>query len=272
MAKGSGASLNDIVLAICAGALKRYLADYNFKPDRPLVAGVPVSLRETGNTDPNNQVSMMMVSLATDIEDPLARLHAIHTSANIGKKLTGSFKAAMPTDFPSLGVPWLMSGFASLYGRSRLAERLPPIINVAISNVPGPQHPLYFAGAKLAGFYPVSIPAHGVALNMTVQSYNGALEVGLTACRRAMPDVTDLADHVVQEFEMLRGLIDALAVVVPAAVVTDAAPVHAAAPQARKVSAPGKVTKVPINRRRTTSAPAVRARSGKPVRVAKQAS
>ena len=137
-----------------------------------------------------------------------------------------------------LGVSWLMSGAASLYGRSRLAERLPPIVNVAISNVPGPQYPLYFAGAKLAGFYPVSIPAHGVALNMTVQSYTGALEVGLTACRRAMPDVTDLADHVVHQFELLRSLIDALEPRAPVAAVAVAPPADAAVVPARKRTRP----------------------------------
>jgi len=208
MAKRSGASLNDVVLAICAGALKRYLADYNCVPDKPLIAAVPVSLREAGNTDPNNQVSMMMVSLATDVDDPIERLLAIHDSASVGKKLTGNIKAAIPTDFPSLGVPWLMSGFASLYGRSRLANRIPPLVNVAISNVPGPQVPLYFAGAKVAAYYPVSIPTHGVALNMTVQSYNGLLEVGLTACRRAMPDVADLADYVAEEHRRMLASID----------------------------------------------------------------
>src|SRR6185369_17459296 len=111
--------------------------------------------------------------------------------------------------YPSFGVPWFMSGLASLYGRTRLADRLPPVANVAISNVPGPQFPLYFAGAKLAGFFPVSIPGHGIALNMTVQSYNGLLEVGLTACRRAMPDVADLGNYVVDEHKKLLALIAA---------------------------------------------------------------
>ncbi len=209
IAKACGASLNDVVLAICAGALKRYLAEYNCVPDKPLVAAVPVSLREAGNTDPNNQVSMMMVSLATDVADPLERLLAINASSALGKKLTGNIKAAIPTDFPSLGVPWIMSGFALLYGRSGLANRMPPLVNVAISNVPGPQVPLYFAGAKVATYFPVSIPTHGIALNMTVQSYNGALEVGLTACRRAMPDLADLADYVVQEHAQLLALVKA---------------------------------------------------------------
>ncbi|MEP7295870.1 MAG: wax ester/triacylglycerol synthase family O-acyltransferase [Burkholderiales bacterium] len=263
MAKKSGASLNDIVMAICAGALKRYLADYDCTPDKPLVAGVPVSLREAGNTDPNNQVSMMMVSLATNIEDPLERLKAINASANVGKKLQGSVKGAMPTDFPSLGVPWLMSGLVSLYGRSRLANRVPPIVNVAISNVPGPQFPLYFAGAKLASFYPVSIPGHGIALNMTVQSYNGLLEVGLTACRRAMPDVVDLANYVVEEHQVLRALIAALpAVDVPAVV---AAPQPVAKKRATAKKAPARrpaVPKAPVvaaKRRRQSTTVAARA-------------
>ena len=208
-ARRSGARLSDIVLAVCAGALKRHLDDSNVQLDRPLVAGVPISLREAGNTDLNPPVSMMVVNLCTDIDDPLERLKAITASANVGKKLTGSFKAAIPSDFPSLGVPWLRSGAAALCGCSRLAERLPPIINVAISNVPGPQYPLRFAGATPAGFCPVSIRAHGVALTMTVQSHNGALEVSLTACRHAIADVTDLAGQVEREFELLRGLIDA---------------------------------------------------------------
>ena len=228
MSKASGTSLNDIVLAICAGALKRYLADYGCRPAKPLIAGVPVSLRSEGNTDFNNQVSVMLVSLATDIADPLERLAAIHESSSEGKKLTGNVKAAIPTDFPSLGVPSLMSGLASLYGRSGLADKLPPAANVAISNVPGPSFALYFAGAKVAAYFPVSIPGHGLALNMTVQSYNGALEFGLTACRRAVPDVADLGDYVVAEHRKLFELIVGnVAQAAPAA-----APVAAAVPKA----------------------------------------
>ena len=248
MAKKTGTSLNDVVMAICAGALKRYLADYDCTPDKPLIAGVPVSLREAGNTDANNQVSMMIVNLATTIADPIERLRAINISANAGKKFQGSVKNAMPTDFPSLGVPWIMSGLVSLYGRSRLANRMPPIVNVAISNVPGPQFPLYFAGAKLAGFFPVSIPGHGIALNMTVQSYNGLLEVGLTACRRAMPDVADLGNYVVEEHARLRGLIEALPVEHAVAPV-----IEAAAPVVAKKRAPAKKAATP--RRRVAVAP-----------------
>jgi diacylglycerol O-acyltransferase len=196
IAKRTGTTLNDVVMAHCAGALRRYLAEYDGVPARPLVAGVPVSLREAGNTDMNNQVSMMLVSLATHIKDPLERLAAIHTSSTQAKSLTGNLKSVTPTDFPSFGAPWLVSGLVSLYGRSKLANILPPLANVAISNVPGPQFPLYLAGAKMATYYPVSIPGHGIALNITVQSYNGSLEYGLTACRRAVPDVKDLAGYI----------------------------------------------------------------------------
>lgn len=188
-------TVNDVVMAICAGALRRYLAEEGCKPEKPLRAAVPVSLREAGNTDMTNQVSMMMVSLATDIKDPADRLMAIRAAANSAKDLSGKVKNAIPMDFPSFGVPWIMTGLVSLYGRTKLANTLPPIANVTISNVPGPQVPLYLAGARMATYYPVSIPVHGLALNITIQSYNGMLGFGLTACRRALPDVRTLANY-----------------------------------------------------------------------------
>jgi hypothetical protein len=96
-----------------------------------------------------------------------------------------------------------MSGLASMYGRSGLANSMPPVANVAVSNVPGAQMPLYVCGARMLSYFPVSIPTHGVALNITVQSYNGSLDYGLIACRRAVPDVADLADFVVEEHRRL---------------------------------------------------------------------
>ena len=204
IAKAAGVSLNDVVLAASATALKRYLAEYNCTPDRALTAGVPVSLREAGNTDLNNQVSMILVSLATDVADPVDRMKSINASSSAAKELSGSMKAAIPTDFPSFGAPWIMTGLASLFGRSRMSDQLPPIVNVAISNVPGAPVPLYMAGAKMATYFPVSIPSHGCALNITVQSYNGALDYGLTACRKALPDVDELADYLVDAHGELR--------------------------------------------------------------------
>jgi len=201
--KRLGFSLNDVVLATCGGALRRYLHEYNQLPKKSLTAAVPVSLREQGNTDANNQVSMTMMTLATDIKDPIERLQVIHESSAAAKTMIGNFKAAIPTDFPSFGAPWLMSGLASMYGRSGLANSMPPVANVAVSNVPGAQMPLYVCGARMLSYFPVSIPTHGVALNITVQSYNGSLDYGLIACRRAVPDVADLADFVVEEHRRL---------------------------------------------------------------------
>ena len=233
--KRFGVSLNDVVLATCGGALRRYLSEYNALPKNPLTAAVPVSLREQGNTDANNQVSMTVMTLATDVEDPIERLQIIHTSSAAAKTLMGNFKAAIPTDFPSFGAPWLISGLASMYGRSGLANALPPIANVAVSNVPGAQMPLYVCGARMLSYFPVSIPTHGVALNITVQSYNGSLDYGLIACRRAVPDVADLADFMVAEHRKLL----ALAIKVAAA---DAAALAKDAPAAalQEVSEPAK--------------------------------
>jgi diacylglycerol O-acyltransferase / wax synthase len=205
-AKRLGVTLNDVVLGACAEALRRYLADDNALPKAPLLAAVPVSLREAGNTEQNNQATIMLVSLATDIADPLERIKAINQSSSSSKEITGSLKAVIPTDYPSFGAPWLMTGLATLWGRSKIADNLPPIANVVISNVPGPQMPLYMAGAKVDTYFPVSIPSHSMALNMTVQSYNGTLDYGLIACRRAVPDIGELADYVVKAHQELHEL------------------------------------------------------------------
>jgi diacylglycerol O-acyltransferase / wax synthase len=194
IAKASATTLNDVVMAVCGGALRRYLAEKNDLPDKPLVAFVPVSLRQPGNTDMSNQVFGMLCSIATDVAAPLERLKAINAASSSAKQLTGKIKDLAPRDFALFGAPFFLQGLIGLYGRSKIADSLPPAANVTISNVPGPQAPLYLAGAKLLTLYPVSIPAHGVALNITVQSYCGALDFGFTACRRTVPDVRKLAD------------------------------------------------------------------------------
>ena len=269
--KRLGFSLNDVVLATCGGALRRYLSEYNQLPKKSLTAAVPVSLREQGNTDANNQVSMTVMTLATDIKDPIERLKVIHESSAAAKTLMGNFKAAIPTDFPAFGAPWLMSGLASMYGRSGLANSLPPVANVAVSNVPGAQMLLYVCGAKMLSYFPVSIPTHGVALNMTVQSYNGSLDYGLIACRRAVPDVADLADFVVEEHRRLFA----------AAMKEPSIQVEAAAPaKALEATAPVELPRIEptpkagVARKRTPSGtPSGAARPAKaPVKAAKAAS
>ena len=201
--KALGASVNDMVLWLCSTALREYLRDSRELPEKTLVAGVPISLRPEGDTSSNNQVSGALIDLATQLEDPLKRLQAIMAGTRAMKQQMGSFGSLIPKDFPSLGSPWLLSGLASLYGRSRLADRL-RLANVTISNVPGPQVPLYLAGAKMTGMFPLSIVVHGVALNITVQSYMGQLCFGLIACRRAVPDVNELAAQMERAMQALR--------------------------------------------------------------------
>jgi diacylglycerol O-acyltransferase len=269
ISKAAGVTINDIVMAASSSALRRYLADYGALPATSLTAAVPLSLREAGNTDLNNQVTMMLVSLATDVADPLERLKTINASSKSSKELTGSLKAAIPTDFPSFGAPWIMSGLALLFGRSKISDSIPPLANVAISNVPGANIPLYMAGAKLATYFPVSIPSHGVALNITVQSYNGALDYGLTACRKAVPDVDEIADYLVEAHRELKRLVlgsdkvaAGKAVSAPAAVAAAAAangPVAdkpKAAKKAKKASAKGpKAAKKPKAAKSVSKAP-----------------
>ena len=200
LGKAHGASINDVVLWLCSTALRDYLKESRELPAASLVAGVPVSLRAEGDTRMNNQVTMSLVPLATQEKDPLERLRLIREGTASMKNTMGSFGELIPTDFPSPGAPWLLSGLASLYGRSGLADRI-RVANVAISNVPGSPVPLYLAGAKMLDYYPVSIAAHGVALNITVQSYMGQLCFGLIACRRAVPDVREIALQMKRAFE-----------------------------------------------------------------------
>ena len=207
VAKASGGKLNDVVLAVCAGALRRYLSEKNQLPDKPLIAGVPISLREPGDTRPNNQVSGMLCQIATDIADPKERLAAIIRSSSQAKELAGTFRDAVPQDFAFVGAPILLQLVMLVYGRSGLADRLPIPMNVTISNVPGPPMPLYCAGAKVTALHPVSIPAHGAALNITVQSYMDGLNFGLTADRRAVPDVGRLGDYLVEAAQALKAAV-----------------------------------------------------------------
>jgi diacylglycerol O-acyltransferase len=188
-------SLNDVVMAISGEGMNRYFADEGFRTEESLLAAIPVSLRPEGNTELSNQVSIARMSLATTIKDPLQRLQAIKASSSNTKTLLSDVKAIMPTDFPSIGAPWLVSSIASTLTRARVANSLPPFANVLISNVPGPNMTLYFAGAKQISTFPVSIPYHGMALNITLQSYNGWLDFGVISCQKLMPDIHELAQH-----------------------------------------------------------------------------
>ena len=197
MAKAVGGSFNDIVLWLCATALRDYLAKHDHVPKKPLVAAMPVSLREESNKEMNNQASISIVELGTHHADPMKRMNAIMASTAKVKSALANLKQVLPTDYPSLMAPWLVGGAGKAlfktYGKSGIAEKLPALANLAISNVPGPQVPLYLAGARMRTFHPISIIMHGMALNITVQTYAGSVDFGIVGCPRAVPHVHDLA-------------------------------------------------------------------------------
>jgi diacylglycerol O-acyltransferase / wax synthase len=215
---GSG-SLNDAVLFVCSTALRLYLQHHKALPKTTLVAAMPVSLREESNKDLNNQASMTLVELGTHLSDPQKRFAAIMTSTAKVKTAMSSMKSLMPTDYPSLFAPWLVGGVSSAYSklntRFNLAERMPVMANLVISNVPGPPVPLYLAGAQLKSFHPMSIIVHGVALNITVQSYSGKVDFGLLACGKAVPDVKLLAQGLQTGFDELMVLAKAASPTAP---------------------------------------------------------
>jgi diacylglycerol O-acyltransferase len=206
LAQRHEASLNDLVLWLCSTALRRHFGKHGPLPRQSLVAAVPVSLRAKGDATSDNQASITLVSLGTHIADPERRLAHIKAATTSMKATVASLKSVLPTDFPSIGVPWLLEAAAKLVGRTRAAERIPAVANVAISNVPGPPMPLYLAGARMLRNHPTSIIVHGVALNITVQSYDQSMDFGLMACAQAMPQVRELADAVQVAFDDLRAL------------------------------------------------------------------
>ena len=204
--KAHEATINDMVLMVVSTALRRYLGKKHTLPKKSLIAAVPISLRKPGDTTSDNQASMSLISLGTHIADPSKRLAHIRTASKAMKSTLGSVKNILPTDFPSLGLPWLIEAAASLYGKAKVADRIPQVANVAISNVPGPPMPLYLAGARMMTNYPTSIVVHGMAFNITVQSYAGSLDFGMMADAKAMPDVKAFAQAIEIAFDDLRAL------------------------------------------------------------------
>lgn len=208
LGKRVGGTVNTIVMAMCSIALHRFLKERNLLPKEPLIAMVPVSLRAEGDSAMNNQVSAVRVDLATDIKNLPERFKAIHASSEAAKAVVRELKPVLGMNVPITGAPWLMTGLASLLGRSNLASRVPAAGNVMISNVPGPPMPLYMAGAQMVHYFPVSIPYHGAALNITVHSYAGVLEFGLTACRRVLSqdESYELIEHLKKALKEIEAL------------------------------------------------------------------
>lgn len=190
-----GTTVNDVVLAICAGALRRYLTAHNALPAAPLVAVCPISVRGEGMTAHGaNKVSAMFTSLATDIDDPVQRLHAIRETTRAAKTEHNALGATTLQNWAEYAAPTTFNLAARFYTRLRLADRHRPIYNVLVSNVPGPQFPIYLAGAQLVAAYPLGPVMEGMGLNITVMSYRGALDFGFMASRDLVPDVQLVAD------------------------------------------------------------------------------
>ncbi len=199
IAKALNVTINDVVLAVCSGALREYLITQNALPKKPLIAMVPASVRDD-NSDVSNRITMILANLGTHKEEPLERLQIIRRSMLNAKQ-----------KFKRMNSSQILNYSAFVYSAAGLniASGLMPkrqAFNLVISNVPGPSEPLYWNGAKLDALYPASIVLDGQALNITMTSYLDKLEVGLTACRNALPKMQNLLTHLeeeIQKFELL---------------------------------------------------------------------
>ena len=209
VAKSRGVTINDIVLALSAGALRRYLIDHHALPGAPLIAGVPASLRAPGDGTLNNQVVFSLSRLPTDVPDPLPRLAAARLAAEEAKGLFADVRDLLTTDISIAGAPLIITALARLMAGARAYNAM-QFFNVVISNVPGPREPMYCVGAPATHYFPVSIPFHGCALNITVQSYLDQLDFGLIACSETVPDAQRIADYIADDFEAMRKANEAL--------------------------------------------------------------
>jgi WS/DGAT/MGAT family acyltransferase len=188
LAGAAECTLNDVVLAICGGALRRFLGERDSLPEASLTAGIPVSVRPADDEGSGNAITFIIATLGTDIAEPRERLGAIRKSVQHAKQhVQGLPRQAMLQYTVLLMAPTLLTLLTGIGGRTR------PMFNVTISNVPGPDQPLYFRGAELTAIYPASIVTHGQALNITCESYAGSMNFGFTACHASLPGMQRLA-------------------------------------------------------------------------------
>jgi diacylglycerol O-acyltransferase / wax synthase len=200
----TGGTVNDVVMAICAGGLREYLLAHDALPDRPLRAMVPASIRTGDEADPwTNRVSAIFAELPTDCDDPVERVARCRAAMQRAKRQFELVPAPELVDLTQYSAPVLATAAVRLASRLRLANRVAQPFNLVISNVPGARQPLYFAGAKLCHQFPVSIVTDGQGLNITVTSYLDRLDFGFIADRELIPDVWDLADMHIAEISRL---------------------------------------------------------------------
>ncbi len=223
-----GVKVNDVVLALCAGILRRFLESHDALPEEPLVAVVPVSVRdESERGTQGNKVSAMFTSLATDVDDVGERVTAIAESTTGAKEDHNAIGARTLTDWAEWAAPRTFGLAARLYSSMGLANSHRPIHNLVISNVPGPPFPLYLAGAELVAAYPMGPIMDGAGLNITVMSYRDSIDIGFLADTDLVGDVWELAEAVGPAFEELKqaaGVIDPTLVKRPAPVTSTRSP------------------------------------------------
>ena len=199
-----GLTVNDVVMALCAGALRRWLELHDALPAAPLVAAVPVSVRTQDQQGTyGNRMSMMLAALPTNLPDPGDRLDAMHEAMRAAKDQHGAIPASLLADVGQFALPALANQAWRLSARLRLLERVSPF-NLIVSNIPGPRVPLYLAGAQLLAFYPVSALVDGQGLNITVMSYRDNLHFGLIACSDLVPDLDVMAGYLCDELDASR--------------------------------------------------------------------
>jgi diacylglycerol O-acyltransferase len=200
-----GVKVNDVVMALVSGVLRKFLADRGELPDNSLVAMVPVSVHEKSDRPGRNQVSGMFSKLETHIEDPAERLKSIAEASSVAKQHSSAISATLLQDWSQFAAPAVFGVAMRVYASSRLTEAR-PVHNLVVSNVPGPQVPLYFLGSEVKAMYPLGPIFHGSGLNITVMSLTGKLDVGIVSCPELLPDLWDMAD----DFEAaLNELLDA---------------------------------------------------------------
>ena len=197
-----GATVNDVVMAVCAGGLRTWLDQHDALPEEPLVAMIPVSVRTGEEAERwTNRVSALFASLPVDEPDPLERVRKVHDAMVDAKQLFDAVPAESLTDFTQFPPPAVFA--LAMRTATRLSGRYGMSANLVISNVPGPREPLYAAGAKLLHYYPVSTIVDGQGLNVTVQSYVDTLDFGLVSCRELVPDLWDMVEAMVDEVDVL---------------------------------------------------------------------
>lgn len=188
--QAAGVTLNDVVLAVCGGALRAYLLEQKALPDKPLIAMVPVSLRDDANSSGGNQVGALLASLATDLEDPAKRLAEVSASMRNNKEVFRQLPKLQQMALSAFNVsPLLLAMLAPAIGSAA------PPFNLVISNVPGSRDPLYWNGARLDGNYPLSIALDGQAMNITLSNNADNLDFGLVGCRRSVPSLQRMLGH-----------------------------------------------------------------------------